>query len=141
MNRGVYDCGSSADYGVACWRASARATMYCLQNPFGKNLAQLALTDTALPGAPAPVVATPLGLVLDDGAHCLIRDGGSWSSLPGYPEWYGTYFCNSANDQIVWAPGVSDGVDRTTATWTVVTTGRSSTPVTHAVTMAYFAGY
>jgi hypothetical protein len=114
--------------------------MYCLQNPFGKQLAQLPLADTSLPDAPAPVVASPLALILDDGARCLIRDGGSWSHLPGHPGWFGTYGCDAPNDQIVWAPSASDGVNRANSTWTVKSTGRSTTLVSHAVTVAYFAG-
>jgi hypothetical protein len=139
VNRGIYDCSTSADYEVACWRATAPATMYCLQNPFGKQLAQLPLANTSLPGAPGLAVASPLGLVLDDGAHCMIREGGSSPSLPAYPDWIGTYSCNTRNDQVLWASD-SDGVNRATRTWTVTSTGKSTTPVSHAVTVAYFAG-
>lgn len=142
VDRGIYHCGSAGDYGVACWKAApARATMYCLRNPFGKQLVQLPLAHTTLPGTPAPGVPSPLGLVLDDGAHCLIRDGGTWPSLAGAPDWIGTYSCNTANDHIVWATGASDGINRASRTWTVMTTGRSTTRlVAHAVTTAYVVG-
>lgn len=141
VNRGIYACGTAADYGVACWKAApARATMYCLQNPFGKQLAQFPLTHTTLPGAPVPAVPSPLGLVLDDGAHCLIRDGGSWPPLAGSPDWFGTYSCNAANDHILWATGPSDGINRATPTWTVLATGRSSHLVAHTVAVAYVVG-
>ncbi|HEV7195969.1 MAG TPA: hypothetical protein VGN19_08520 [Pedococcus sp.] len=139
VNQGVYDCSTSTDYEVACWRATLRATMYCLQNPFGKQLAQLPLTNTSLPAAPGLAVASPLALILDDGAHCLIRDGGSWPTLAAYPDWIGTYSCNTSNDRILWASD-GDGVNRTNRTWTVTSTGKSNTPVLHAVKVAYFAG-
>jgi hypothetical protein len=116
--------------------------MYCLRNPFGKALAELSLANTTLPGVDAPVVASPLALILDDGAHCLLRDGGpgSWPPLPGHPDWLGTYSCNTLSERFLWASDVSDGVNRKSRTWTVTATGRSSTPVSHAVTIAYFAG-
>jgi hypothetical protein len=113
--------------------------MYCLQNPFGKQLAQLPLTNTSLPAAPGLAVASPIGLSLDDGAHCLIRDGGSWPSLPTHPDWIGTYSCNTPDDRILWATD-SDGVNRANRTWTVTSTGKSNTLVLHAITVAYFAG-
>lgn len=141
VDRGIYECGMPSDYAVACWKAApARATMYCLRNPFGKQLAELGLAYTTLPGAPPPAVASPLGLVLDDGAHCLIRDGGEWPSLPGSPDWLGTYSCNTANDHILWASHASDGINRTTPTWTVLATGRSSRLVAHSVAIAYVVG-
>lgn len=140
VSRGIYDCGTAGDYGVACWKAPTRATMYCLRNPFGKQLAQLPLANTTLPGAPVPVVASPLGLALDDGARCLIRDGGSWPTLPGSPGWFGTYSCNTAADHILWASDASDGINRATSAWTVLATGKSTRLVAHAVTIAYFVG-
>jgi hypothetical protein len=84
-------------------------------------------------------VASPLALILDDGAHCLIRDGGSWPTLAAYPDWIGTYSCNTSNDRILWASD-GDGVNRTNRAWTVTSTGKSNTPVLHAVKVAYFAG-
>ena len=142
VNRGIYDCGTTAEYAPACWKARARATMYCLQNPFGTTLAEFPLANTRLPGVAVPIVASPLVLVLDDGAHCLLRDGGpgSWPPLPGRPDWLGTYSCNTPNDHILWASSASDGVNRASRTWTVTATGRSSALVSHAVTVAYFAG-
>lgn len=139
VNQGIYDCSTTTDYEVACWWASQRATMYCLHNPFSKQLAQLPLKNPSLPGAPAPAVASALGLVLDDGARCWIREDGSSPSLPAYPDWIGTYSCNTQKDQIVWASD-GDGVNRANRTWTVMTTGGSTVPVIHAVTVAYFAG-
>lgn len=141
MDPGIYDCGKAADYGVACWKAApARATMYCLRDPFGKRLVQLPLGDTTLPGASVPIVASPLGLVLDDGAHCLVRDGGSWPSLSGYDDWIGTYSCNTTKDHILWASGASDGIDRTARAWTVMATGTTDRRVAHTVSIAYVVG-
>ena len=140
VKQGIYDCGSSVDYGVACWPAAAPATVSCLQNPFGRQLAQLTLADPTLPDTHPLATPSPLGLILDDGARCRIRDGGSWGSLPAHPDWFGTYFCDTPNDQTVWGPRASDGLNRTAPTWTVMTTGKSTTPVSHDVRVAYFAG-
>jgi len=92
-----------------------------------------------IPAVSAPVVARPLGLLLSDGDHCLIRNGGVWKDLVGHPGWFGTYSC--AEGGAVWAER-GDGIDRSSPGWTVnVAPISGAGPLgTRAVVEAYFVG-
>jgi hypothetical protein len=79
-----------------------------------------------------------LGLELDDGEQCLIRDGGAWSMRDGHPGWHGSYGCTRG---VLWAPtDSSSGLDRSTRLWQVVEGDASGhgTLSTRHVLVAYF---
>ncbi|TFC15305.1 hypothetical protein E3O19_09310 [Cryobacterium algoritolerans] len=108
-------CFPSSAYAVACWNDPAPATAICFRNPWSPDLVRMKLRGS-FPSAPAPPTPQPLGLVLSDGDHCLIRSGGVWNDLASYPGWYGTYSC--ALNGAVWAAD-ADGIDRSSPRWTV----------------------
>ena len=59
---------------LACWKAAAPAQALCLQDPWSRQLTQWpAGFTTATRTATAPAQPQPLGLLLIDGEHCLIR--------------------------------------------------------------------
>jgi hypothetical protein len=142
VDTGIFQCGASADYAVACWRSARRGTVLCDRDPFGRQLAQIpvefvAVTDSA---APPPV---PFGLELDNGERCNVRNGGAWSSPKQHPRWVGYYGCRSGD--IVWAPvaaAATGGIDKSSSQWTVtVGAGSGESPlVRHRVVTARFVG-
>ena len=131
-------CSPSSAYAVACWNGEAPATAICLRDPWSPDLVRMKLTGS-FPATSAPARPQPLGLVLSDGDHCLIRSGGVWNDLAAHPGWYGTYSC--AVNGAVWA-AEGDGVDRSSARWSVQFASISgSGPLgTLGVVTAFFVG-
>jgi hypothetical protein len=139
LDSNIIACAPDSADAIACWTASYRAnSVLCMQNPW--SMALTAMTATAPPRhTSAPSASHPLGLTLDDGDHCLLRDGGAWSARHN-PTEYGTYACTK--DGVIWGPEGSDGITRSTATWMVHTGATSGTGAltSHAVRTAYFVG-
>ncbi|ROP41922.1 hypothetical protein [Saccharothrix texasensis] len=136
----IVSCGTTAHNADVCWLAPDRVGLLCGTDPWEKEL--LAYT-TAQPVTRAPATSTPRpwALELADGSRCRMRTGGSW---PGRADGYvGAYRCTGPTEFVL---SKSDAqVDRSTATWTVMTGGLSAdnrtlpppTPIT--VVTAYFA--
>ena len=116
VDDGIAGCSPSAEYAVACWNGPVPNTALCFRDPWLRVVAELP-DQGRLPVEKAPAVPSPLGLTLRDGSHCMIRDGGAWSSLDGHPDAFGTYSC--ADGLVVWGTGRSDGIDRSHSLWTV----------------------
>ncbi len=101
-----------------------------------------------LPPVQHPATPEPFALLLDDGTHCLLRNGGAWGGRDdGY---VGGYGCGdlSANLAVLCLPSQGAGtcIDRSAPVWTGQV-GQLGTPTTHfppprtrAVTTAWFAG-
>jgi hypothetical protein len=135
----ILACSPSAAYAVACWKDPAPSMAICFRDPWSKELARMP-AEGSFSTATAPSQAQPLGLLLSDGEHCRIRDGGSWSALDQHPDWYGTYFCTSG--RVLWGQGSSTGINRSSPRWTVneaLATG-SGPLTTVRVLKAYFIG-
>jgi hypothetical protein len=137
-------CFPTALYAMACWPARAANYALCFRDAWSHLLYQLptgARFDTAAVTAPARPV--PLALLLADGDHCNIRDGGAWTSPSQHPDWVGYYSCTK--DGAVWASrqaGNSAGIDETTGSWSVrvgALSGAGSLSVQRVIT-AYFVG-
>jgi hypothetical protein len=131
-------CSPSSAYAVACWKDPAPSAVVCYRDPWNTNLVRMANGGGFL-AAIAPSQAQPLGLLLSDGDHCLIRIGGVWNDLAQHPGWYGTYSC--AGDGAIWADS-ADGIDRSSPRWTVnVAPISGAGPLnTRGVITAFFAG-
>ncbi|MCW2522555.1 MAG: hypothetical protein JWO63_890 [Frankiales bacterium] len=134
-------CAPTALSATACWKASTPSSVLCLSDPFSTVVRQLPLTSP-VPAVTAPVKPQPLGLLLDDGRRCSIRDGGAWNTLASHPGWSGWYSCDGQT--AVWGPddAATAGIDRSSAVWTVQVGPISGTgPVTAvAVKTAYLVG-
>ncbi len=134
-------CGYSATHTSACWKSTVPSTVLCLRDPFGRTLVRIKYSGTFAPVA-APAKPAPHGLVLANGLHCQIRNGGAWSRIAKRPDWVGFYEC--ANGVDVYGPKGGDGVDRSAPMWTVqtvnATTGASGPISEQDVTVAYFDG-
>jgi hypothetical protein len=132
-------CAPDSAYAIACWTASYQTgSLLCLQFPWSTTLTAVTVA-TPPPHAQAPATPRPLGLTLDDGDHCLLRDGGAWATRQD-PTEYGTYSCTK--DGAIWAPQGSDGITRSSSTWRVHTGPISGTGAltAHTVRTAYFVG-
>lgn len=116
VDDGIYFCGPSATYTVACWR-SAKHTVLCLRDPFVKKLVRIRYTGT-LQHVSAPDEPSPQALVLFGGTRCLIRDGGAWGAVKGHPKWIGYYSCD--NGTSVYGR-TRDGIMRASQPWRVHT--------------------
>ena len=139
----IYACSPSAAGADPCW-PSAPESLLCLDDPWNKQLHRV--THSApLPPVQAPAITDPVALLLDDGTHCRLRNGGAWGGRDdGY---VGVYGCGGAN-AVLWLPSQGPGtcVDRSTPAWTVkigqlgMPTEHFPPPQTHTVTTAWFSG-
>jgi hypothetical protein len=122
---------------VACW-PSASSTVLCLTQPWTHELQRYAAFGVG--PATAPASPLPLTLVLADGTHCQVRSGGAWSPLAGHPGWTGWYWCDG--NGAVWGAAGSNGIDRSSARWSVEFGSISGNGPVHEepVTTALFAG-
>ncbi|MGO9929590.1 MAG: hypothetical protein ACLPLP_26710 [Mycobacterium sp.] len=142
----IYSCSPSAASAGTCW-PSTPGSLLCVVNPSDKRLYRVTY-GSPLPPVQPTAIPEPFAMLLDDGTHCLIRNGGSWGGRDdGY---VGTYACGNPgeNPAVLWLPSQGPGtcIDRSTPVWTVKV-GQLGTPTTHfpppqthAVTTAWFAG-
>lgn len=142
----VYYCSPSAAGAGTCW-PSTPGSLLCVDNPWTKSLHRVTY-DGPLPPVHPAATPDPFALTLDDGTHCLLRNGGAWGvRADGYE---GAYSCSGTGPYlaVLWLPsqGIGSYIDRSSATWTVKV-GQLGTPAsvlpppqTHAVTEAWFAG-
>jgi hypothetical protein len=140
---GIYSCSPSAAGADPCW-PSTPGSLLCLDDPWNKQLHRVDY-DGPLPPVQAPAISDPVGLLLDDGTRCRLRNGGAWGGRDdGY---VGVYGCGGAS-AVLWLPSQGPGtcVDRSTPAWTVkigelgTPTEHFPPPQTHTVTTAWFAG-
>jgi hypothetical protein len=142
----VYACSPSAAGAATCW-PSTPGSLLCVDNPWDKQLHRVSY-DGQLPPVQPVASPDPFALALDDGTHCLLRNGGAWGGRDdGY---VGAYGCGNfgANLAVLSLPGQGDGsgIDRSGAVWTVKVGQLGSPdahfppPQTHAVVSAWFAG-
>ncbi len=143
----VYYCSPSAAGANACW-PSTPGSLLCIDDPWDKRLHRVTYGGP-LPPVQRPATPDPFALTLDDGTHCLFRNGGAWGGrADGY---VGAYGCGDAvtNEAVLWLPdqGAGTCIDRSGPLWTVKVgplgvPGNDSFPPprTRAVTAAWFAG-
>jgi hypothetical protein len=142
----VYACSPSAAGATTCW-PSTPGSLLCVDNPWDKQLHRVSYSGQLPPVQPTAAPA-PFALQLDDGTHCLLRNGGSWGGRDdGY---VGAYGCGNtgANPVVLTRPNQGDGsgIDRSGPVWTVKVgqLGSPDThfppPQTHAVASAWLAG-
>ncbi|BBZ69794.1 hypothetical protein [Mycobacterium paraseoulense] len=142
----VYYCSPSVAGAGTCW-PSTPGSMLCVDDPWQQRLHRVSY-DRPLPPVQPTATPDPFALTLDDGTHCLLRNGGAWGArTDGYE---GAYSCSGtgAHLAVLWLPsqGAGSCVDRSSAVWTVKV-GQLGTPgtafpppQTRAVTSAWFAG-
>lgn len=139
VDDGIYFCGPSATYTVACWK-SAKHTVLCLRDPLVNKLVRIRYTGT-LQHVSAPAKPSPQALTLFGGTRCLIRDGGAWGEVQGHPNWVGYYSCD--NGTSVWGT-TRDGIIRAHQPWRVHTVrfhdDGTQTIRTRQVHRAYYVG-
>jgi hypothetical protein len=144
MAANVYACSPSAAGAATCW-PSTPGSLLCVDNPWDKQLHRVTFSGQ-LPPVQPPAAPVPFALQLDDGAHCLLRNGGAWGGRDdGY---VGAYWCGDSAPVVLTLPNQGDGsgIDRSGAAWTVKVGQLGSPdahfppPQTHAVTSAWFAG-
>ncbi len=142
----VYSCSPSAAGAGTCW-PSTPGSLLCVDDPWAKTMHRLTY------GGPLPPVRAtpnpePFALTLDDGTHCLLRNGGAWGvRADGYE---GAYSCTGARPHlaVLWIPsqGAGSCIDRSSPAWTVKVgeLGTPDTPLpppqTRTVTEAWLAG-
>ncbi|KLO35347.1 hypothetical protein ABW17_24225 [Mycobacterium nebraskense] len=142
----VYSCSPSAAGAGTCW-PSTPGSLLCVDNPWTKSLHRVTY-DGPLPPVHPAAMPDPFALTLDDGTHCLFRNGGAWGGRSdGY---VGVYGCGEhpGNLAVLWQPsqGAGTSIDRSSATWTVkvgqlgAPDATLPPPQTRAVTEAWLAG-
>lgn len=141
LSRNIEWCSPSYEYAVACWKSATPQHVLCMRNAAVRQLVKIPRSGAFASTSRAPWLERgPLVLVLTDGAHCSIRNGGTAAVLQQHPTWNATYYCTS--NGAVWAPpgAAHQGVDEATPTWTVRTAPVSGygNVVTRNVARAYF---
>lgn len=142
----VYYCSPSAAGAGTCW-PSTPGSLLCVNDPWTLRLHRVSY-DGPLPPVRATPTPDPFALALDDGTHCLLRNGGAWGGrADGY---VGVYGCGGPGSDlaVLWLPSQGPGscIDRSAAAWTVKV-GRLGAPdavlpppATRTVTEAWLAG-
>lgn len=143
----VYSCSPSAAAAGTCW-PSTPGSLLCVDNPWDRRLHRV-LFNGQLPPVHAPATPDPFALTLDDGTHCLLRNGGAWGGrADGYVGVYGCGADGGENPAVLWLPsqGAGSCINRASPAWTVKV-GRLGAPdavlpppQTRAVTEAWLAG-
>ena len=88
----VYACSPSAAGAATCW-PSTPGSLLCVDNPWDERLHRVAYHGQLPPVQPT-ASPEPFALELDDGTHCLLRNGGSWGGRDdGY---VGAYGCGNS---------------------------------------------
>ena len=138
----IYYCSPSAAGAGTCW-PSTPGSLLCVDDPWNKSLHRVTYSGQ-LPPVQSTASPDPFALALDDGTHCLFRNGGAWGGRgDGY---VGVYGCGdpSADLAVLWLPsqGVGTCIDRSTPAWTVKVgqLSNEAPPKTRTVTTAWFAG-
>lgn len=144
---------------LACWKAAVPAHALCLQDPWSRQLTEWpAGFTTATRTATAPDQPQPLGLLLSDGEHCLIRYRDFYGRPAQQPTMLAIYICGKVDPRgftlgpvDVWAPGKdgmntswqdlgTKGIDRSTPTWTVQVGSVDGPLSVRRVITAYYLG-
>jgi hypothetical protein len=141
VSANVYYCSPTAAGADVCWPASG-LDLLCMDDPWAKNLHRIH-ARAPLPQVSPPQVPAPVGLLLEDGNRCRLRNGGSWARRDdGYN---GAYRCGGGVAVLVKADGSADAIDRSAPVWTVKV-GRLGAPgeslpapTTVSVATAWFA--
>jgi hypothetical protein len=142
----IYACSPSAAGAGTCWPATP-GSLLCVDNPWEQQMHRVGYSGPLPPVHPSST-PVPFALALDDGTHCLLRNGGAWGSRPDGLE--GAYWCEvpTGNLAVLFNPhqGDGSGIDRSANAWTVkvgplgTPDSQFPPPDTHAVTAAWFAG-
>jgi hypothetical protein len=141
VSKDIYRCSPAAYGADVCWPASG-LELLCMNDPWAKELHRIRARG-ALPQVSPPDVPQPVALLLDDGTHCRLRNGGAWGYR--YDGLRGFYGCGDHPGLDVLAPMNADPIDRSSPVWTVKVGAdeardpSSPPPVTHRVQTAWFA--
>ncbi len=142
VSKNIYRCYPTAYGADVCWPASG-LDLLCMNDPWGKELHRIR-ASAALPQVSPPNSPTPVGLLLDDGTQCRLRNGGAWGYR--FDHLYAFYGCAGNTGLAVLAPMNSDPIDRSAPAWTVkvgpdeAPDSSAPPPVTHRIQTAWFAG-
>lgn len=139
VSNDIYSCAPSAYGADVCWPA-AGLDLLCMGDPWTKEVHRIHVAAPLDPVNP-PAAPQPVALILDDGTHCRLRNGGSWGGRDdGY---VGAYRCD-ARAAVLTRPD-SEPIDRSAPLWTVMLgdlpgLGQpAQPPTTHSVVAAWFA--
>ncbi|HTY34020.1 hypothetical protein [Mycobacterium sp.] len=143
----VYYCSPTAAGAGTCW-PSTPGSLLCVDDPWAKRLHRVSYGGQLPPVQPA-ATPDPFALTLDDGTHCLFRNGGAWGGrADGYVGVYGCGPDGGANPAVLWLPSQGAGtyIDRSSPAWTVkvgqlgAPDAALPPPQTRRVTAAWLAG-
>ncbi|MFI6041641.1 hypothetical protein ACIA8C_08390 [Nocardia sp. NPDC051321] len=134
----ILACSPSAAAADSCVAVANKPAALCLIDPFSTRLTRYATSTVRTTGVHAPQAPTPIGLVLDDGTTCRLRNGGSWSRQEANPDYIGYYSCRGTGFQAIWGPPDGPAITQQPDGWTVQF-GSDRGPLTqHRVTEALY---
>lgn len=134
----VQYCIPTAASADVCWPRPGGASVLCLWDPWERTLHEYDATGVI----PVRAVADPepVGLELDDGTRCRLRNGGSWSGRDDDPELVGFYSCSGDGFIVIWGPQDGSAITRKAGTWSV-RVGTPTGPLRKArIVTAYLVG-
>ncbi|MBM7774427.1 pimeloyl-ACP methyl ester carboxylesterase [Actinokineospora baliensis] len=143
VGKDIVTCSPTAAGALACWVTPDRHTLLCGGYPWEKRLHKV-VSSSEVPTTTPPTATEPWGVDLEDGAKCLLRNGGSWGGrADGY---VGAYSCDRGESEfILVGPGDQVAVNRLSPVWTVQVGALGADgeafppPTTKKIRTAYFA--
>jgi serine/threonine protein kinase, bacterial len=146
VSQDIYACDPSAADADVCW-PSPPESMFCMSNPWDKELRRLTYDIRTLPTVQPPTTPQPFAITLDNGAHCILTIGGTNARRDGYFRLYtcgpdlGPHPRPDLTAQVLADIGNPDGaINRSLPLWTVTYERPGSETETRTVTTAWFAG-
>jgi hypothetical protein len=140
--KNIYRCWPAYYAADVCWPASG-LELLCMNDPWAKELHRIRSRAPLAPMSP-PDLPKPMALLLDDGTHCRLRNGGAWGHR--YDNLQAFYGCGDHPGLDVLAPADADPINRSLPVWTVKVGSdeaqdpSSPPPITRRVQIAWFAG-
>lgn len=142
VSKNIYRCWPAVYGADACWPVSGQ-DLLCMNDPWAKELHRIR-ARSPLPQVSPPNLPTPVGILLEDGTQCRLRNGGAWGYR--YDDLRSFYGCVGRPGLDVLAPMNADPINRVSPVWSVqVGPGQakdpsSPPPVARSVRTAWFAG-
>ena len=143
VDDGILYCTPAAAAADTCYVAPRTNDALCLVDPFSRRVAHYTTKPNSDYNVDHPMDPQPLGLQLDDGTQCRLRNGGAWTRQSQHPDYVGYYTCGSgSSSSAVWAAPNSQtaGIDTSSNTWTVQVGTSDGALQQHTVSEAYLVG-
>jgi hypothetical protein len=117
VSPGVVGCSPTAANAGVCWVTPNQSTLLCGELPLGPRTRPGNVQRTGGGHGRTTVDPRTVGLELETGERCALRDGGSWPNRDD--DYNGAYWCEDSDEVILAHVDSEDYIDRTSDSWRV----------------------